>query len=133
MTYIYSVFASGVITVQLHCFYRQSDLIEFQTILFLLLVADFAGQFWNGVEQIGHQPDVGDLENGRFRVFVDGDDGFRIFHAGKMLNGARDADRNVQFGCKNFASLADLVIQQNGDQLMLKDLKTLFFSYLEIV
>lgn len=36
MTYIYSVFASGVITVQLHCFYRQSDLNEFQTIRFLI-------------------------------------------------------------------------------------------------
>src|SRR3974390_2581321 len=39
------------------------------------------------LEQIADETVIRDLEDGRFLVFVDGDDDFRVFHAGEMLNG----------------------------------------------
>ena len=48
------------------------------------------------------------LENGCLRVFVDGHDDFRVLHAGQMLDGAGNADGDVELGGDNFARLADL-------------------------
>ena len=51
---------------------------------------------------------VGDLEDGGFGVAVDGDDGFALVHAGEMLDGAGDADGDVELGLDGLAGLADL-------------------------
>ena len=70
----------------------------------------FLDQLWHSSEQIGDQPKIRDLKDGCFFVFVDGDDDFAVFHSGKVLDRARDADRYVQIGGDNFAGLANLPI-----------------------
>ena len=60
------------------------------------------------VEEIADQPKVGDLEDRRFGVLVDGDDGARILDAGEMLDGAGNADRHVQLRRNDLAGLPDL-------------------------
>jgi curli biogenesis system outer membrane secretion channel CsgG len=54
--------------------------------------------------------DVGDLEDRGVFVLVDGDDGLGILHARKVLDRARDADRDVDFGGDDLAGLADLIV-----------------------
>ena len=39
-------------------------------------------EFRKGVEKIGDEAVIGDLENRRFFILVDGDDNLRVFHAG---------------------------------------------------
>ena len=51
----------------------------------------------HGFEEVRDEAEVGDLEDGRLRVLVDGDDELRVLHAGQMLDGARDPDGHVQF------------------------------------
>src|SRR5256885_4973954 len=48
------------------------------------------------LEQIPHQADVGDFENRRLTVLVDGDDGARVLDARQVLDRTRDADRDVR-------------------------------------
>ena len=62
------------------------------------------------LEQIADQAVIGDLEDRRLLVLVDGDDDLRILHAGEMLDRARDADRDVELGRDDLAGLADLVV-----------------------
>src|SRR5450631_301521 len=57
-----------------------------------------------------HQAIVGDLENRSFGVLVDGDDDLRALHAGEVLNGAGQGDREVELGRHDFSGLADLQI-----------------------
>src|SRR6188508_2294501 len=45
-------------------------------------------------EQIADQAVIRDLENWRIGILVDGDDHLGIFHARKMLDRARDTDRD---------------------------------------
>jgi hypothetical protein len=40
-----------------------------------VVLSEFAGEFGDGVEEIGDEADVGDLEDGGFLVLDDGDDG----------------------------------------------------------
>lgn len=61
-------------------------------------------------EEIADETVVGNLEDRRFLVLVDGDDDLGILHAGKMLDGARDADGNVEIGGDHLAGLADLPV-----------------------
>ena len=72
--------------------------------------SDLAGQFGNGIEQIGNQAKVGDLEDRGVFVLVDGDDRLGVLHAGEVLDGARDADGDVDFGGDDLAGLADLIV-----------------------
>src|SRR5277367_2065900 len=48
--------------------------------------------------EIGDQSVIGDLEDRGFRILVDRDNNFRILHAGKMLDGAGNADRDIEVG-----------------------------------
>ena len=43
--------------------------------------------------EVGDEAVVGDLEDRRLLVLVDGDDDLRVLHPGQMLDRARDADR----------------------------------------
>ena len=47
-------------------------------------------------EEVADEAVIGDLEDRRFLVLVDRDDDLGILHAGEMLDGARDADRDVE-------------------------------------
>src|SRR6185295_19809340 len=67
-------------------------------------------QFRQHLKQVCHQSVVGDLENRRLAVLVDGDDHLAVLHAGEMLDGAGDADGNVELGRHDLAGLADLVV-----------------------
>src|SRR5215218_7136647 len=71
---------------------------------------ELAGQFWDNFEQIADEADVGDLEDRRLVVLVDGDDGLGILHPGEVLDGARNADGNVELRSDDLAGLANLVI-----------------------
>src|SRR3546814_5062731 len=46
----------------------------------------------------------------RVLILVDGDDGLRILHPRKVLDRARNADRDIDFRGDDLARLADLVI-----------------------
>src|ERR687889_895704 len=48
------------------------------------------------LEQIPDEAVVGDLEDRRLLVLVDGDDDLGVLHAGQVLDGARDAHRDVE-------------------------------------
>src|SRR5512145_3019685 len=60
------------------------------------------------LEQVGDDPEVGDLENRRFRVLVHGDDDLRGPHSGQVLDRPRDAESQVELGRDGPAGLADL-------------------------
>jgi len=49
-------------------------------------------------EEIAHETVIRDLENRRLIVLVDGDDNLGVLHSGKVLDGAGDADSDVEIG-----------------------------------
>src|SRR5207342_403964 len=49
---------------------------------------ELLGKLRHDLEQVADQADVGDLEDGRFLILVDGDDRLAILHAGEMLDRA---------------------------------------------
>src|SRR5215469_8459514 len=51
------------------------------------------------LEQVADNAVIGDLEDRRLFILVDGDDHLRILHPGEMLNGAGDADSDIELGC----------------------------------
>ena len=67
------------------------------------LAADQALELRHDLEQIAHQAHVGDFEDRRFAVLVDGHDGARVLDAGQMLNRAGDADGDVDVGRDDLA------------------------------
>src|SRR3979411_1092443 len=68
------------------------------------------GHFWDRLEKVSHQAVVGDLEDRRFRVLVDGDDHLGVLPAGEWLARTRNADGNVKFRRDDLAGLTDLVV-----------------------
>src|SRR5581483_8515283 len=75
-----------------------------------LLLVDRGGQLGNDLEQIAHDAVIGHLEDRRFLVLVDRNDGLAVLHPGEMLDRARDADGNVEIRRHDLAGLADLVV-----------------------
>src|SRR5262247_4175167 len=67
-------------------------------------------EFGHGLEEVGHQAVIGDLEDRRLLVLVDGDDHLAVLHAREMLDGAGDADGHIEFGRDDLAGLPDLVV-----------------------
>src|SRR5215468_3219819 len=65
-------------------------------------------EFGHGLEEVGHEAVVGDLEDRRLLVLVDGDDHLAVLHAREMLDGAGDADGDVEVGRDDLAGLPDL-------------------------
>src|SRR5579859_3845595 len=86
-----------------------SIIVDSQAFAFALFT-QLVGQFRQGLEQIGHQTVIGDLEDRRLFVLVDGDDHLAVLHAGQMLDGAGDAHRHIELGGDDLAGLADLEI-----------------------
>src|SRR5499426_1198068 len=73
-------------------------------------LGEFLLELGQGLEQVGDQAVVGDLEDRGFLVLVDGDDDFGILHAGQVLDGAGNADRDVELRRHHFAGLAHLPV-----------------------
>src|SRR5699024_3107067 len=65
-------------------------------------------QLRDDLEQIAHQAEVGDLEDRRLRVLVDGDNRAGVLDPGQVLEGAGDAKAHVQIRRDDLAGLADL-------------------------
>src|SRR5262245_12292162 len=73
-----------------------------------LALVDLFGELWSHLEQVAHHAVVDQLEDRRFGILVDGHDHLRGLHAGPVLNGAGDADRDVELWRDGLARLADL-------------------------
>src|ERR1700722_9532195 len=71
---------------------------------------ELAGELRQRGIEIRHQSIIRDLKDRRFLILVDGDDDFRILHAGEMLNGARYADGDIKVRRHHLAGLADLPV-----------------------
>src|SRR5438132_12376400 len=65
------------------------------------------------LEEIADEAVIGDLEDRRLLVLVDGDDDLRVLHPGEVLDGTRDADRDIELGGDDLAGLADLIVVRN--------------------
>ena len=84
---------------------RKGILFPIQTVVCLAQGFHDAG---DDFEEVAHDTVRGDVENGSFRVLVDGDDALGAFHAGNVLDGAGDAGSDVEVGRHGLAGLADL-------------------------
>ena len=69
----------------------------------------FLGELWQDGQGIPNDTEVGNREDGRVLIFVDGDDVFGAFHTGEMLDGAADTTGNVERWFYGFAGLSNLV------------------------
>ncbi len=69
----------------------------------------FLGELWQDSERVADDAQVGNREDGRVLIFVDGDDVFGAFHAREMLDRATDADGDVERWLDGLAGLPDLV------------------------
>src|SRR5262249_52882333 len=69
---------------------------------------ELGGQRRHDLEEVGDDPVVGDLEDRRLRVLVDGHDDLGRAHAGEVLNGAGNAKAQVELGRDGPSGLADL-------------------------
>ena len=78
--------------------------------LMLGFLASASVELRHGLNRSADQAVVGDLEDRRLLVLVDGDDDLAVLHAGEVLDRARDADRDVELGRDDLAGLADLVV-----------------------
>src|SRR5260370_40281213 len=70
----------------------------------------FLRQRGDEIKQVAHHAVVGDLEDRRLGIFINGDDGARALHAHNMLDGAADADGQVKFWRNRLAGAADLAV-----------------------
>src|SRR5207245_792203 len=62
------------------------------------------------LEEVADHADVGDAENGRVGILVDGHDVLGAFHADDVLDGAGNPAGDVQFRIDGDAAAADLVL-----------------------
>ena len=67
-------------------------------------------QLGNRLIEVRDQSVIGDLENRRVLILVDGDDHLGILHAGEMLDRAGDADGDIEFRRHHLAGLPDLPV-----------------------
>ena len=73
-----------------------------------LHLLDGGHQLGHRLEEVGDEAVVGDLEDRGVGILVDRDDDLRALHPGEVLDGARDADREVELGRDDVAGLTDL-------------------------
>ena len=66
----------------------------------------------NDLEQVADDAVVGDLENRRVGILVDRDDRVRALHADQVLDGAGDAEREVQLRRDGLPGAADLPLHR---------------------
>src|SRR6202795_890948 len=75
---------------------------------FLQQLLEFFGQERGDLEEGADDGVGGDLEDRRLGILVDRADHLRRAHAGQVLDGARDAEAQVELGRDRAAGLADL-------------------------
>src|SRR3984885_9152698 len=63
------------------------------------------------VEEVAHNTIIGDLEDGGLYVFINRNNGACALHANDMLDGAADAERNVELGSHGLSRTANLPLQ----------------------
>src|SRR5262249_46400992 len=80
----------------------------YSSLLFLQQPLELRGQRWHHLEQVGDDSVVGDLEDRRFGILVDGHDHLRRPHAREVLDGARHTEAKVELGGDGPSRLADL-------------------------
>src|SRR5580698_4164788 len=74
-----------------------------------LLLAQLVDHGRNHLMNIADDTVVRDLEDGGIGILIDGHDDLALVHTGEMLDGSRNADRDVGFGLHSFAGLAYLL------------------------
>src|SRR5579872_1639743 len=82
-------------TISIHLLRRSRPACQIPSALNLI---ELGGELRQRLVEIRHQSVIGDLEDGGFLIFIDRDDDLRILHAGEMLNGAGNADRDIEVG-----------------------------------
>src|SRR5271170_4219483 len=80
-------------TISIHLLRRSNPARQFCSVLYLI---ELGCELRQGLVEIGYQSVIGDLEDRRFLVLVDGDNDLRILHAGEVLNGAGNTDRDIE-------------------------------------
>ena len=86
--------------------------------ILMMLTFAFSSRVWpvlrsisgSALNRSATRPIIGDLEDRRFFVLVDGGDDLGILHARQMLDGAGNAHRDVKIGRHHLAGLAHLII-----------------------
>src|SRR6266550_9543128 len=73
-------------------------------------LADLLSEHRKNFEQIAHDAVISNVEDWRFRIFVDSDDRPGVLHADQMLNRSGNTDRDVQLGRHSLARGSDLTI-----------------------
>jgi hypothetical protein len=76
------------------------------------IVFEFFDEGGNDFEEIADDAVIGDFEDGRVLILVDGGDGARALHAHHMLDGAADAQREIKLGRDGLAGAADLAVHR---------------------
>src|SRR5205085_9455479 len=76
-------------------------------------------QHRHDLEQVADDAVVSDVEDGRFGVFVDGDDCGGVLHADEVLNRAGDAERDVELRRYSLTGGANLPV--NGEPARVAD------------
>src|SRR5215210_2219024 len=79
-----------------------------RVLLLLLPGGDLLGRRGDDGVQVADDAEVGELEDRRLGVLVDGDDRLRGLHPGPVLDGTGDADGDVQLRRDGLAGLPDL-------------------------
>ena len=70
------------------------------------------GKRGDHLKEVAHDAIVGDLEDGRVGILVDGDHALRAFHAHQMLNRSGDSNGQVELGRDSLARAAYLALQR---------------------
>src|SRR5690606_33787934 len=72
------------------------------------LSLELAFKLGQDFKEVADQSVVGDLEDRRIGILVDGDDVAGILHAGQVLDGSGDAAGDIEIGSDHLAGLPDL-------------------------
>src|SRR6516225_4023685 len=99
---------TSTISVHLNAILRRSQSVR--QIPSALNLVELCRKLRQGLVKIGDQTVVSHLEDRRLFILVDGYDHFRVLHAGEMLNGAGNADRDIEVGRHDLTGLPNLPI-----------------------
>src|SRR6476619_5030310 len=72
------------------------------------MILQFLDELGHDLVRVAHQTKIGNVEDGRVWVAIDGHNCAGVFHARQMLYGAGDTYCDVEFRRYDFSRLADL-------------------------
>src|SRR6185437_1226809 len=75
-----------------------------------LALGELGVELGHDLEEVSDDAVIGDLEDRGLFVLVEGDDHLAVVHAVDMLNGAVDADGDIELGRHDLAGLPNLVV-----------------------